>query len=109
VRALSVRDGNKRPLFMTALEAPAAGGIGSILGYPVVPASAAPTTNAASAKVAAFGDPQGQVVGIRNDFEFAASEHHRFDYDQIAYRGLARFGNKIRSATAFAVLTLPAQ
>ena len=108
VRSLSVKDANKRPLFLTAQEAPTAKGIGSILGYPVIPAAAAPSTNASSAKVAVFGDPNGQVVAVRNDFEFAASEHHRFNFDQIAYRGLARFGTKVRAATAYAVLTLPA-
>lgn len=107
VRSLAVRDGNNRPLFQTALEAPTARGIGSILGYPVIPAAAAPTANTVGSKVAVFGDNNANVVGIRNDFEFAASEHHRFNFDQIAYRGLARFGTKIRKASAFGVLKLP--
>lgn len=57
-RALLVRDLNGRPIFQTALEAPAFGGVGSILGYPVTPSHAAPSTSAASAKIAAFGELQ---------------------------------------------------
>lgn len=103
-----IRDENGRPIFQTALEAPAPGSIGSILGYPVVLADAAPNTDAAGNVVAVFGDPQGLAVGIRKAFEFAKSEDHLFDYNQIAYRGLVRAGVIIRAATAFAKLTTAA-
>lgn len=103
-----IRDLNGRPIFQTALEAPAPGAIGSILGYPVVIADAFPSTDSAGSVVAAFGDPQAGVVGIRKAFEFAAAEQFYFDYNKIAYRGLIRAGFKIRAATGFAMLTLAA-
>lgn len=107
-RALTVKDGNGRPIFLTALEAPTYGGLGSILGYPVTPGHALPSTNAAGSKVAAFGDPQGYVVGIRQDIEFASSDHYAFNTDERAFRGVARAAGKIRRQDAFAILTLPA-
>ncbi len=109
-----VRDGNGRPIFQTALEAPAPGSIGRILGSPVQIGDACPSTNAASAKVAVFGDPNGLAVGIRQDFELATSDQFRFTSNQICYRALTRAGVQLKSATAsttlkpFAVLTLPA-
>jgi HK97 family phage major capsid protein len=103
-----LEDGNGRPIFQNALEAPAPNAIGSILGYPVVIADAMPSTDSAGSVVAVFGDPQGLGVGVRRSFEFAASEHFYFDYNQIAYRGLARAGVVIRRATAFGMLTTAA-
>jgi hypothetical protein len=103
-----VKDSNGRPIFLTALEAPTAGGIGSILGYGVVPSHAAPTTNAANAKIAVFGDPSGLVVGLRNGFEMEASDHAGFTTYERYFRGVARAGVKVRRSQAFAVLTLPA-
>lgn len=108
VRALSVQDGNGRPIFLTALEAPSAGAIGSILGYPVIPTAVAPTTNTAGSKVAAFGDPGGLVVGLSKQFMFESSDHLHWDYYQRTFRGIARAGVKVRAATAFGVLTLAA-
>lgn len=108
IRALSVKDLNGRPIFLTALEAPSTGGFGSILGYGVVPTFAAPTTNSASAKVAVFGDPKGQVVGMQNGFEFEASDHAGFTTYERYFRGICRGGTKIRRALAFAVLTTAA-
>lgn len=107
VRLLSVKDLNGRPIFLTALEAPANGGIGSILGYGVVPSHAAPTANAANAKVAVFGDPSGLVVGMQNGFEMEASDHAGFTTYERVFRGVARAGVKVRRSQAFAVLTLP--
>jgi HK97 family phage major capsid protein len=107
VRALGVKDSNGRPIFLTALEAPAAGSIGSILGYPVVAAHAAPTANAANAKIAVFGDPGGLVVGMRNGFEMEQSDHAGFTTYERYFRGVARAGVKVRRSQAFAVLTLP--
>lgn len=108
VRALSVKDSNGRPIFLTALEAPTTGGIGSILGYGVVPSHAAPTANAANAKVAVFGDPSGLVVGMRNGFEFEADDSAGFTTYERYFRGVARAGVIVRRTQAFAVLTLPA-
>lgn len=108
VRALSVKDSNGRSIFLPANEAPTVGGIGSILGYPVTPAHVCPTTNAATAKVAVFGDPAGQVVGIRTDYAFEASDQHRWNTYERSFRGVGRAGTKIRRALAYAVLTLTA-
>ena len=113
-KMLLVRDAAKRPIFQTMLEAPAPGGIGSILGSPVIPVSAAPNTDAAGAKVAVFGDPRGQVIGLRRAFEFAESEHVGFTANLRWFRGKMRAGVKMRIPTGnpathvpFAVLTLP--
>lgn len=108
IRMLSIKDSNGRPIFLTALEAPTPGGIGSILGSPVITAHAAPTTNAASAKLAVFGDPNAQVVGIRNDFAFEASDHARWTTYERSFRGVGRGGVKIRKASGLAVLTTAA-
>jgi len=108
IRALHVKDGNGRPIFMNALEAPSPGAIGSILGFPVTPAAIMPTTNAAAATPVVFGDPRGLAVGIRKTFEFAASDEFRWDYYQRSFRGVSRAGVIVKSATSFAVLTLTA-
>jgi len=106
-RAILVRDGNGRSMFMTAQEAPM-GSIGSILGYPVVPVDAAPSTNAASAKVAVLGDPNAMVVALRRSFTYETSDHHKWNTFQRSFRAITRGGVKGRAATGFAVLTLPA-
>lgn len=108
VRMLSIKDSNGRPIFLTALEAPTVGAIGSILGYPVTPSFVAPNTNSAGNKVAAFGDPRAQVVGIRRDFEFEASDHAGWNTYERSFRGIARAGVKTRKASALGVLTLAA-
>ncbi|WP_193214937.1 phage major capsid protein [Luteolibacter marinus] len=108
VRCLHVKDLNGRPIFLTATEAPTAGGLGNILGYPVMPAFAAPTANTAGSKVAVFGDPNGLAVGVRSDFEFDGSDHAGWTTYERVFRGIARFGCKIRRATSFAVLTTAA-
>lgn len=107
-RLLKVKDSNGRSIFLTANEAPSYGGIGSILGYPVVPTMAAPTTNSASAKVAVFGDPQALVVGVSTAFQFEGSDHAGFTEYNRAFRGIARGGAVVRKATALGVLTLAA-
>lgn len=106
VRALAIKDADGRPIFQTALEAPAHGAIGTILGYPVVLAFAAPSTNTANTKVFTFGDPNGQVVGVRTDFRFEGSDHHRWNTYERSFRGVGRAGTKIRRSQAFANLRL---
>ena len=108
VRMMSIKDDNGRPIFLTATEAPAPGALGSILGYPVNLVNVAPTANTAGSKVAAFGDPEAFVVGIRRDFNFAASDHHRWDEFQRSFRGVGRAGVKGRDAGAINILTLGA-
>lgn len=108
IRALATKDGNGRSIFLTALEAPSAGAVGSIFGYPVTMGAVCPTANVASSKVAAFGDPNGQVVGLRKSFTFEASDHHKWDYLQRSFRGYGRAATKIRKAGSFGVLTTAA-
>ena len=108
VRCVNIVDANGRPIFQTALEAPSPGGIGSILGYPVTLAHAAPSTNTVNSKVAVFGDPNGLVVGMRKDFAFEASDQARWSTLERSFRGWGRAGTRIRRSTAFAVLTLAA-
>lgn len=111
-KVMMIRDSNNRPLFQSATEAPSPGSIGSILGYSIQLADAAPNTNAASAKIAVFGDPMGLAVGIRADMEIASSDQFRFSQNQIVFRSLMRCGvmDKTVQTTVvpFAVLTLPA-
>lgn len=105
VRMLGIKDGNERPIFLTATEAPSPKSIGTILGYPVVPCYAAPSTDTASQKMAVFGDPAGAVSGLRSDYVFESSDHARWTTLERSFRGWGRFGFKIRKATAFAVMT----
>jgi len=107
-RAVLVRDANGRSIFLTALESPTPKGIGSILGYPVTPVNVAPSTDGASQNIAAFGDPQGLVVGVRTDFTFEASDHYLWNTYQRSFRGVGRAGVKGRRATAFTILSTPA-
>ena len=102
-----IKDLNGRPIFQTALEAPTAT-LGSILGAPVVAGAALPNTDAVSSKIAAYGDPNGYVVGIREDFSFDASDHFMWNALQRSFRGYGRAGGKGRKAGAFAILTTPA-
>jgi HK97 family phage major capsid protein len=108
-KIVQIRDSNGRPIFQTALEAPAGNSIGSILGYPVVLAAAMPSTDSAGNVVAVFGDPQGGAVGIRKQFELAQSDHFEFTSNNSVFRALIRAGFIIKSATSFAKLTLAAQ
>ncbi len=101
---IGIKDANGRPIFLTALEAPSFAGIGSILGYPVVPVQAAPSTDALSNNMTVFGDPQAMVVGIRTDFAFEASDDFKWDAYQRSFRGVGRAGVKGRKATALVAL-----
>jgi len=106
--AIGVTDSNGRPIFQTAMEAPSVGGIVNLFGYPVTPVGAAPSSNAASAKVAAFGDPRAYAVGMRKGFTFEASDHSRWTTLERSFRGHCRFDAVGAKASALAVLTLPA-
>lgn len=107
-RVGGIKDGNGRPLFQTALEAPSPGSIGSILGYPIELVSVAPNVDGASKKVAAFGDPQAYAVGVRRDFAFEASDQHKWDTLQRSFRAWGRAGTKGRRAGSLAILTTAA-
>jgi HK97 family phage major capsid protein len=114
IRALAIRDKNGRPLFQTYTEAPTPGGIGSICGYPVKLPAVAPTANTAGSPVFAFGDPEGQAVGLRQDMEFATSDDIKFAENMRAFRCLCRAGTKLKTIAAsttlkpISVLTLAA-
>lgn len=104
-KMLGLKDGNGRPMFLSAIDAPSYGGIGSILGYGVVPAGAAPSADTASSKVACFGDGMAQAIRIRKDFTFERSKDWAFDTDEMTFRAVARAASKTKIATAIAVLT----
>jgi len=106
--AIGVQDSNGRPIFQTALEAPAAGGIMNMFGFPVTAVGAAPSTNAASAKVAVFGDPRAFAVGMRKQFTFESSDAPRWSTLERSFRGHGRFDAIGARASALAVMTLPA-
>lgn len=105
--AIGVQDSNGRPIFQTALEAPA-GGILNLFGFPVSMVAAAPSSNAASAKVAVFGDPRAYAVGMRKAFTFEASDQARWTTLERSFRGHTRFDAVGVRASALAVMTLPA-
>jgi HK97 family phage major capsid protein len=105
-RLVTVKDGNGRSIFLTAMEAPTPTGIGSILGYPVHLVHAAPSANTAGAKIAVFGDPQAALVGVRSDFSFEASDEYLWNTYQRSFRGVGRAGVVIRKASGLAALTL---
>jgi HK97 family phage major capsid protein len=108
VRALAIKDGNGRPIFLPAIDAPAPGAIGSILGYPVKLAHAANATDGVSKRIAVFGDAMGQAVCLRKDFEWASSDQAKFTEDSIVFRARARAAAVTKKATAFGVLTTAA-
>lgn len=108
VRALKIKDLNGRPIFLPSIDAPSVGAFGSILGYPVRLAHAAPNVDGVSKKIMAFGDPEGQAILLRKDLDVATSEHVKFTEDKTVFRGRARAASKTKDATAFSVLTTAA-
>ena len=108
VRITEIKDGNGRAIFQNALEAPSPGAIGRILGYPVYLCHAAPSTAAASDRIAAFGDPMGMAVLLRKDLQMAVSEEAMFREDKTVFRARARAAAVIKKATSWAVLRLAA-
>jgi HK97 family phage major capsid protein len=109
VRMMGIKDNNGRPIFLGALEAPSYGAIGTILGFPVTPVMAAPNTDAAGQLVAAFGDRNGQVVGVRDDFVFESSDHYRWNTLERSFRAYGRAATGCRQANAFAILQTAAR
>lgn len=91
-----IRDKMGRPLFQTFTEVPM-NSIGSVLGYGIVPTNIAPNTDGSNQPVTAFGDPDGQVIGIREDLELATSADIGFPQNLMAYRTLIRAGAKIKT------------
>jgi HK97 family phage major capsid protein len=104
--AMGVQDLNGRPIFQTALESPA-GGVMNLFGFPVTMVGAAPSTNAANARVAVFGDPRAYAVGMRKQFTFEASDQARWTTLERSFRGHTRFDAVGARASALAAMTLP--
>ena len=104
VRLLHIKDSNGRPIFLTAMEAPTPGALGSILGFPVTLGNIMPSTNSAGQKLMAFGDPEAFVVGTRQSADIATSEHYAFNANQTTFRGILRGAVKGRLATGLAYL-----
>lgn len=104
-KCINVVDGNGRPLFLNAMQAPDIGGIGSILGYRVIVAGAAPVADTVSSTTIAFGDPKALGCGMRAGVELDYSDHALWTAYQRSFRGTVRFGSAIKKATAFAILT----
>lgn len=107
-KIMLIKDGNSRPIFHSALDAPSYGSLGTILGFPVVTSAVCPSTDSAGNRVAAFGDFMAEAVRIRRGIVFDRSEHWAFDTDEITFRGTARAGARVKAATAFQVLKLAA-
>ena len=108
VRMIGLKDSNGRPIFLPAGDAPSFGAFGSILGYPVVLSHTAPSTDCTSKKIAVFGDLKGLGVGLRSDFEFAASDQAKFTEDSTTFRARARGAAVVKKATSFGMLTTAA-
>ena len=70
---------------------------------------AAPNTDRPGALVAAFGDRNGQVVGVRDDFVFESSDHYRWNTLERSFRAYGRAATGCRQANAFAVLQTAAR
>ena len=102
LRAMKIRD-NGQPLLRTPIEQPGRG-IVSIKGFPVVTSGVCPSTDGASASVAAFGDAEAQAVGVRKEFTIEESGHAKWNTLQRTFRGVGRARTETLKATRFAVL-----
>lgn len=107
-RLLQIKDGDGRPLFQSALEAPTPGALGSILGVPVIRSYQMPSTNAASKPFFAYGDPKAIALGIRRNMDFASSADAKFTSNSTVFRATARMGVVLRDSAAFEVMTTAA-
>jgi HK97 family phage major capsid protein len=76
----------------------------SILGFPVRLVATAPSTDAAAAKVAVFGEPGGYLVALRQEFQLEFSSEYRWNTYERSYRGTGRVRGQIREANAFVML-----
>jgi HK97 family phage major capsid protein len=101
---LKVRDGSGKPLVSMP---PDSDGF-YLFGFRIVLTGAAPSSNAASQKVMAFGDGQGYMTALRNWFAFASSDHLLWDTGKRTFRALGRAFGKTRRTQAFARLKLHA-
>ncbi len=84
-------------------------GTWTLLGFPVVWASGAPAANEPGDKVLAFGRGESYVVGIREKFEFAASDVPGYFRNTRLLRGLIRARCELADPASFATLRLAAE
>jgi HK97 family phage major capsid protein len=106
-KLMGIKDKNGRPIFMTYLEAPQFGSMGSLLGKPVTMADIAPYTDAPGSPVLSFGDPEGGYFALRSDFGFESSDHFKWDYYARSFRGIGRAGFVIRTDVGAAGVANP--
>lgn len=106
LRMMKIRSGGQ-PLLTTPVEQPGRG-IVSIKGFPLVTSGVCPSTDGASASVAAFGDADAQTVGVLKQFTIEASDDAKWTRLQRVFRGVARARTETIKSTRFAVLKLAA-
>jgi len=104
LQTLAILDTAGRPIFQTALDAPNARSIMSILGYPVNQTGVMPSTNSAAQKVALIGDPMGAAVGIRKDLMLESTDAVGWTNATRDFRGRLRAGVLVRKTGAFKVV-----
>jgi HK97 family phage major capsid protein len=81
----------------------------TIHGFPITWAAAAPNTDAISSPIAAFGRGDAYSVGLRQDFEIAASASGAgWATNSWLFRAIARAICTMRDATSLAILKTPA-
>lgn len=97
---IGLRDGNER-LLKPPTEV---GGAWMLLGFPVVWIPAAPGTDGAGQKVAAFGRNDSYTVAIRRGFELMSARSQKFAQGVVQVRALTRARCEMRDATSFAIL-----
>ena len=84
------------------------GGEWYLVGFPVTFAAQAPIEAIAGSKVAAFGEPQSFLVGIREDFEMGVGDGAKWNQNIRQLRCIARARADMREATGWATLKLAA-
>lgn len=103
LKAMKIKSQGQR-IVKTALESDTGGALFSVCGFPLHATAAAPSTDAAGAKVAAVGEPGAYLVGIRKEFLMESSEHLRWDYLQHSFRALLRARGLMRDASGFVTI-----
>jgi HK97 family phage major capsid protein len=100
-----LRDGATGFLLKSPLET---GGEWALVGYPVTWVAQAPSANTPGSKIAAFGQSDAYLVGVREDFEIGSSQHPLWNRIQRQIRGYARARCDMRESTGWATLKLAA-
>jgi HK97 family phage major capsid protein len=80
-----------------------------LVGFPVTWAAQAPGVNAPGSKVAAFGEPNSYLVGVREDLEIGTATGAKFSQAIQQIRAIARARADMRESTGWATLKLAAQ